>query len=403
MKKFTIIFFTHALLFFSVFTTALANNSSEGIDSYWFALLNKVVAINSGTTNIEGLNDVRHIFIEEFEKIGFETTVVELKNNRKIVYFQMPNSRPNIVFLGHIDTVFSLDSSFKDIEVKDNTIIGPGVIDMKGGIILMLNILSDLKENREILKNVRIILTDEEEVGSMNSKEQLQRLTKSMKHCLVFEPGLANGDFVTGHSGVKWIKISVKGKSAHAGLEHDIGVNSIVDLSNKIVKISQFTDYSNNLTVNPGVITGGKKANVVPDEASVIVDIRYRNNNDLELLLKKIEEIVKTQYVFNNKIEQGTIAELIDIAQLPAMPESKAFYLMGIITQIGKNYNLNFTGVPVGYGSDANHIASYQDVQIIDGLGPYGGGMHTEQEFMLISSYTQRLIICKDLVIQLSQ
>jgi glutamate carboxypeptidase len=400
-KKMSLICLILITIVFSVYGPEATFGDTATIDSHWLNVFEKTVNINSDATNSEGIEKNRLIFCKEFEALGFETKIVPLNNNRKLLYFQMKNASPEIMLLGHTDTVFKPESSFKKFDINQDKINGPGVIDMKGGIILMLNVLSDLKNRVELLRKIRIVLTEEEETGSINSQAGLRSLASGIKYCLIFEPGMGNGNFVTGCSGVKWIKISVKGKSARAGLEHDKGVNACVELSYKIVEIAKLTDYSKGITVNPGIINGGTKPNVVPEEASVVMDIRYKNQSDLETVLGKINVIVKKQYVYNKKINCGTTSKIMDVLTIPALPETKTDYIMNLLKQIGKKESMEIDGNAVGYGCDANFIADLNDINIIVGVGPYGGGMHTNDEFMSIAAYLNRLTIVKKLLIEL--
>jgi glutamate carboxypeptidase len=369
--------------------------ASNEIDDHYMNLLENLVNINSDSTNIKGIDRCLNLLKTEFSKIGFKSKVYSI-NGRKITTFETEDSIPEVLLLGHIDTVHKLNSPFNSARIENGKMYGPGVVDMKGGLVLIANLLRDINDTN-LLKKIKVVIMDEEELGSPNTKETLKEISQGIKYVLIYEPGLPNGNYVTGHSGVKWVKIDVEGKAAHAGLEHKIGLNSIVELANKIEKISDLTNYQKGLTINVGLISGGTKPNVVPQHADATIDIRYKNVKDLDFAMNNIKNIVSHSYVYNKEINLSTKSKITEVAQLPAMPKEKAEKLDDLLSNIAHENSLKITGEEVGYGSDGNHLSTLS-LNIIDGLGPYGGGMHTNEEFMLLESYNKRLELSKMLL-----
>ena len=218
---------------------ASASVTAEPVPA-WQALLEKLVNINSGTRNIDGLDANRQVLIPEFEKLGFEVTTHDLKDGHKLLSMVVPGSKPEVLLMGHIDTVFKKDSDFQKFEVRGDRIYGPGVIDMKAGIVLMLDLLKRFKNTGQLGKFI-VIINDDEEIGSPYSKDLVKKLVAGVKTGLVFEPGLPGGAVVTSHSGVYWLTLSVEGKAAHAGLEPEKGINACLELSEKVVRISKLS------------------------------------------------------------------------------------------------------------------------------------------------------------------
>ncbi len=362
----------------------------DGIGDYWENLLSRMVSVNTGTGNAAGIAECMKIVIPEFGRLGYVHEARPGKNGRTVHVFSAAGASPRVLFLGHVDTVFDKTNPFA-FDVSPGRYTGPGVIDMKGGIVMMLNVLSETKDENT-RRNVRIVITEEEETGSTNSVEALRSTLDSIAHVLVFEPGLPNGNYVTAHAGVKWVKLSVTGKGAHAGLEHDLGVNAIRELCEKAARISALTDYSRGLTVNVGTISGGTKANVVPDAAEAMIDIRYRDPDDLERLLADIDAIAKATYAPESRDGAASAATLTGVAWLPAMPAKDSTELDKDLSALAGKMGFRFAGEAVGYGSDGNHLSGLA-VAIIDGIGPCGGGMHTTGEFMDIASYRDRLAL----------
>ncbi|MCP4353352.1 MAG: M20 family metallopeptidase [Desulfobacterales bacterium] len=382
----TILLLPVFLLFFSL-NTAFAENI---ISQESRLLLQKLVETNSGTKNISGQDNMRSVLVPEFNDLGFAETLHPAKKGRKVLSFKFPDSKPYILFMGHTDTVFPENSEFKTYQEKGDRIIGPGVIDMKGGIVLMLDVLKAVPP--VIRKNVLIILNDDEEVGSFESKEVYTPLVNDIRYALVFEPGLKDGTFISSESGIKWLDLEVKGRASHAGLEPDLGVNACLELANKITAISALTDYSKKLTVNAGVISGGIKPNVVCENAMAKIDIRYVEKDDLNNVIGKIREITNTVTVFSKRNNEPTTASLKPVLEMPSLKPASTREMIKITGEVAAKLDMDFKHQHVGYGSDGNYLSALpQVINILVGLGPYGEGMHTDSEYLSQDAYVKRL------------
>ncbi len=370
--------------------------SQSSIDAEFQATLKMIVDINSDSRNATGLEEVRKIVVPRFEALGFQTTRYAVGNGHHVVSFDMPGSNPTLLMIGHIDTVFSTDSTFLKFRSEGDRLVGPGVIDMKGGVVLMLNILSDLQRDG-LLPNVRVVLNDDEEIGSPFSKATLRQLARGIKYGLVFEPGLDDGALVKGQAGVRWLRLTVHGKAAHAGLEPQNGINACVELAYKINKIVQLNSYQKHIYVNPGVIEGGTKPNVVCAKASTVIDVRFLDLEDFEKTRLAIQHIADNATIYNAGLREGPTAELSQIAEMPLFREIVDGPLLAAVVDAGKKVSQIVTARAVGYASDANNLDE-TGIFLMVGLGPYGGGMHTEQEYMTIKSYTERLALGKELI-----
>ncbi|MCP4327068.1 MAG: M20 family metallopeptidase [Alphaproteobacteria bacterium] len=373
-------------------SAALADETAPA----WQTVLERIVDINSGTQNVEGLDAVRAVLIPEFEKLGFEAAVHDLDDGHKLVSMAVPGGAPELLLMGHIDTVFQKDSAFQNYATRGDRIYGPGVIDMKSGIVMMLDLLRKF-EGIERLKKFIVILSDDEEIGSPYSRSLVKELVTGIKSGLVFEPGLPDGAVVTSQSGVLWLTLSVEGKAAHAGLEPEKGLNACVELSHKVVEISTLSDYAKKLPVNVGVIDGRSKPNVVCERAEAKIDIRYVDKEDLDLTVAKIRDITAKSYVYNDYLKAAPTAELETIVAVPSMPEARTARLFGLLEAAGESIGQTVAGRHVGYASDANRLAQ-TGMDLLVGLGPYGAGMHTDQEYLTISTYQERLALTEALV-----
>lgn len=374
--------------------------ADEPIPARSLQLLQEVVNINTDSKNAEGLTQVRNILIPYFEALGLVVTHHPLADGRDVLSFETANATPSILLIGHLDTVFPPASPFQSLSQQDDRLMGPGVIDMKGGVVLMLDALEQLKQSGH-LGNVRVALNDDEEIGSSVSKPVLQQLAQGLAYGLVFEPGLEDGAYVNSQSGVRWMKLTTSGKASHAGLEPENGIDACLDLAIKVKKLAELARPQDGLLINPGVIEGGTKPNVVCDHASVTVDVRFQKIADWEQTFTALKNISDHSDVYNEKLQQGTHTELTKLAELPLLAATNT---QAVITQaqaVADALGQPFKARAVGYGSDGNNVAN-PTIQILVGLGPYGGGMHSEKEFMQMSSYGQRLAFATALIRKLN-
>ncbi|AMP02954.1 M20/M25/M40 family metallo-hydrolase [Collimonas pratensis] len=381
-----------------VLSTATA---AEGIAPHYRELLERLVNINTETHNLAGLEQVRQLLIPQFESLGLVLTRHRLaQDGREVLSFEMPGAQPKVLLVGHLDTVFPVTGAFQKLKDQGNRLAGPGVIDMKGGVVLLLNVLAQLKEHGG-LDQVRVALNDDEEIGSPNSKATLRDLAQGLPFGLVFEPGLEDGSVVSSQSGVRWIKLTTTGKAAHAGLEPEKGIDACLDLAIKVKKVAGLAQAGKGLTINPGLMDGGSKPNVVCENASVTFDIRFRSLADWQDVSSAIRQIGAVSDVYNASLQQGTHTEVTQLAEMPLLPVADTAELLERIQTSARSLGQTVGARAVGYGSDGNNLAE-TGMQLLVGVGPYGGGMHSDQEFMLLRSYQERLSLITLLITQLS-
>lgn len=370
--------------------------AAEPIPARSLQLLQEVVNINTDSRNPQGLSQVRKILIPYFEALGMVVTHHPLADGRDVLSFETAHAKPSVLLIGHLDTVFPPASPFQSLSQEEGRLIGPGVIDMKGGVVLMLDVLAQLKQTGH-LDNVRVALNDDEEIGSSVSRPVLQQLSQGLAYGLVFEPGLEDGAYVSSQSGIRWMKLTTSGKASHAGLEPENGIDACLDLAIKVKKLAELARPEEGLLINPGVIEGGTKPNVVCDHASVTIDVRFQKLADWERTFTALEQISHHSDVYNEKLQQGTRTELTKLAEMPLLAATNTQAVVTQAEAVAEALGQPFKARPVGYGSDGNNIAN-PTIQILVGLGPYGGGMHSEKEFMLVSSYGQRLAFAAALI-----
>jgi glutamate carboxypeptidase len=371
-----------------LFISTKAFGATPSIDPKSLNLLKELVEINSGSDNLEGLEAVRKKIIPQFQSLGFEVRTEDIKNGRKLLMFEFSGSKPKILFAGHIDTVFSVHSTFRKFTQVGDELHGPGVMDMKGGIVMMLDLISSL--DRNLRSQIRVVLNDDEEIGSPNSKQKFDDYAKDVPIGLVFEPSLPDGHIITSSSGVYWAEITVKGRAAHAGSDFQKGLNACVALSEKLVSVSKLTNLKMPLTVNVGSMNGGTQPNVVCESASAKIDIRYSRKEDLETVIGQIKQVVARRDSLNVKTNETPSGEMRELLRVSSLSDESNQKLLSRMQTIAKTLSMDVIGDHSAFASDGNHLAA-TGMQVLVGIAAAGSGAHTENESLNLLSYPEKL------------
>ncbi len=351
--------------------------------------LKTIIDINSYTQNKIGVDKVGAIFDNWLEELGFTVEVYERKfigNHRHYKSLKNNNSK-KLLLLGHLDTVFP-PNKFEHYTEDKEWIYGPGVCDMKGGNIVAIQALRELKKDAIEIKNIDILFVSDEETGSDDSKYLTAELSKNYDYCFVYEAAGSNMEVVTGRKGVGTFFIDINGKAAHAGNNYSDGHDANLELSYKLQELVKLTDLSLGTTVNVGKIEGGIGANTISPHAHITFELRYKTQDERDRVLKSIDKIVSTSYV------KGTKSSLSGGIQRDVMQTSvSSLELIKSIENI-TNEKLNFE--ERGGVSDAN-IVSSNGVITLDGFGPFGDGDHTVHERANKESFVSRIELSKKL------
>ncbi|MGB7927642.1 MAG: M20 family metallopeptidase, partial [Terriglobales bacterium] len=264
------------------------------------ATIRELVEIESPSDNKDAADRLAEVIAERFAQLGGEIRFHRAKDfgNHLQVNFGGKSAKP-VLLLGHYDTVYPVGTlASMPCSVVGNKLTGPGVLDMKSGIALMLHALAALQdwhkeESHGILpRPVTVLLVSDEEVGSDSSRAITESLAKKAEAVLVLEPAYGSqGAVKTARKGVGDYLVKVTGKASHAGLDFQKGVNAILELARQIEKISSFTELEKGLTVNVGVVSGGSRTNVVPAEATAQVDVRIARMKDAAGIDKKMRSL----------------------------------------------------------------------------------------------------------------
>ncbi|MCF6330075.1 MAG: M20 family metallopeptidase [Sulfurimonas sp.] len=351
--------------------------------------LKTIVNINSYTKNKSGVDKVAKIFDSWFSELGFTVQTHKRKNigNHKHYTSVSQKNSKKLLLLGHLDTVFP-PQKFENFSEDEEWIYGPGVCDMKGGIIVILEALRELKKQNIDIKNIDVLLVSDEETGSDDSKYLSTSIAKDYDYCFVYEAAGINGEVVTARKGVGTFFIEIKGKAAHAGNCYIEGNDANLEASYKLQELVKLTDLSKGTTVNVGKINGGIGANTISPHARLVFELRYKNLEERDRVLKQINIIVENTYV------DATSATLSGGIQRDVMQTTQSS--LKLIKNI-QNITLQTLKYEERGGvSDANIISSC-GVITLDGFGPFGDGDHTINERAKKSSFESRIDLSKKL------
>jgi glutamate carboxypeptidase len=297
---------------------------------------------------------------------------------------QHTKQQPIQLLVGHCDTVWPLGTlTTMPLEMGEGVLHGPGVYDMKAGLVQMVYALQALHELRiEPAVAPVVFINSDEEIGSHESTPHIRRLARIADRAFVLEPSLGlDGKLKTSRKGVGRFTVVVKGKASHAGLNPDAGASAILELSYVIQKLFALNDPSKGTSVNVGVIDGGLRPNVIAPESRAMVDVRVQTREDA----KRIEESIHAL----QPVTPGIVLEITGrIGRQPMEPTPRNQRLWETARQIGRSINLELAEGAAGGASDGNTTSLY--TATLDGLGAVGDGAHAQHEFIYYDKMAER-------------
>ena len=354
--------------------------------------LAELVEINSFTENVEGGRKVGAMLEELYTVDGLASRrVVSMKFADHLVvrstHTPAADSSP-IALVGHLDTVFP-PGMFEGYRRDGDLARGPGVLDMKGGLVVVAWALKALAESGTLarLPSIRLVIVADEEVGSPEGQAVIKEAIAGARGALVFEAGRKNDLVITRRKGTGAVTVTAYGKGAHAGNAHKEGANALWALAKLVDRAQALTDYDRGVTVNVGKVTGGTSKNTVPDQAEALIDIRFETRADGEALVSALRQAAEECAAS----VQGTRIDVAGgIARLPLERTEASARLMESYGAAAKAAGLgNGEAGLIGGGSDAS-TAHAMGIAAIDGLGPRGIGFHTKDEQIEVATLVQK-------------
>jgi glutamate carboxypeptidase len=347
-------------------------------------LLEKMVNIDSGTGDREGLAQVAELVRRRAETLGWSFRVLPGDNGTEHYYISRGGG-DRLLMIAHLDTVFPEGTAAaRPFRIDGDLARGPGVSDCKSGVVTILGALARLAPNEAAGHEIACLFNTDEEIGSLGSRRIIEELAGASQAVVVVEP--AEGETLTvARKGIGRFQMEVFGKAAHSGSNYTDGHNAILELAHKVIAIHGLTDLDAGITLNAGVIKGGSKANVVPDYAAAQIDLRIKTPGQRGEMIERLRQIAARNQV------AGVSARLSGGITRPPMERTESnLRLYERFRRAGAAIGLTLASCESGGGSDANFAAAL-GVPVIDGVGPIGGGHHSEAEYLVISSLYRRI------------
>ena len=365
-------------------------------------LLEQVVNIDSGTGDVEGGRKVASTLTPRLKALGMSIESVPAEQSglaENTVTTLTGRGKTRILMIGHIDTVFEPGTvQRRPYRTDDKRAYGPGVSDEKGGVIegvYALQILHDLGY-RDFGKIVFLMETSEER-GSPGTRALISKLLKDADVELNLEPGDLPDTLTVWRKGSDTFRIDVKGRAAHAGVAPQDGRNAALELIHQISGLDVFPKSGDGLTANLTVMQAGTRANIIPEDASAQVNVRVRDKADFARVEQILRKNAETTVIPDTKV---TISGGEGFPPLPNNPatDKLAARAQRIYAGIGRTLAAGGNG-----GASESALAADAGVAALDGLGPVGGGFHSDKEFLELDTVTPRLYLLTMLLMDLSK
>jgi len=356
-----------------------------------FTLLKEMVCINSGSRNKIGVDAVGRVVAEALADCDLALTVIAEPHVGDQLIARTPpapGGDGQVLLVGHMDTVFGVDSDFKHYREDDSRAYGPGVNDMKGGLVAGIFAVKALAAVG-LLKKIPLvfIFNSDEEIGSRWSQALIRPEAKQSACAFVLEAGGANGEVVTGRKGNLSARLTVNGRSGHAAIAGADKASAIVEMAHKTLAIEALNQPENGILANVGTVTGGIGPNTVAAHAEARLDFRFNHPEDGNQLKSRLARITAESVV------AGTTATLEFVSGRPPMPASDVNQrLFSRVATVAGRLGMAIAAESRAGVSDANIIAQ-SGTPVIDGMGPVGGRDHSPDEYMVKSSLPERALL----------
>lgn len=355
--------------------------------------LRQAVEIESPSQNPAAIDRMASFFAQEFTKRGGKVQLLSHPGAGSAVlagFWQAKTVKP-ILLLGHLDTVWDVGTLAEmPYQVRDGRAYGPGIYDMKSGIVCGLWAVQALAALSIIpSRPVRFFLNADEEMSSVAFREELLAEGHGAAAVLVLEPAAAQGALKTSRKGVGEFLVTVRGRSAHAGINPSAGVNAISELARQIPRIEKLARPKRGLTVNVDLIQGGTRTNVIPELAVARVDVRVATQAD--------RERIETQMQALAPIHPEAHLEITGGVNRPPLERKMARALFRRAREVGRAMGLDLKEAATGGGSDGNFTAAL-GIPTLDGLGGTGDGAHARHEHVILNELPQRAALLAGLI-----
>ena len=367
------------------------------------SLWQELVNMESGSRHKPGIDAVAGKIQQVMASDGAVSRIIEMAQAGNMLISEIGADRKEapVLFLGHMDTVFSVGTVAKrPFAIRDGVAYGPGVLDMKGGIVAEIYAMKALQAARYNVRPLKLILAGDEEVGHVQSNAADVFMAEAQGAAAAFncETGFADDAIVAGRKGSVLFELEVKGVAVHAGNEPENGRSAILEIAYKVIDIQNLTNWENGTTFNVGVIEGGTVPNAVPGQAKIVVDVRYLEPALLPDIRRQIQEVVAKTYV------PGTTTSLVEIPGIAPMKRTSGGD--ALFSLVKKTYEEMGLGTPyaklVGGGSDSAYSV-IAGVPTVCAMGVKGGRNHSPEEFAIVETLFERAKLLAACIINMDE
>ncbi len=364
------------------------HDTLTGREAAMLAAIERLVSVNSFTENAAGGARVGEMLAAELRSID-GVAVRSVASSRFAPHLVAATAAAEasaegcVAIVGHLDTVFP-PGSFEGFRRDGALARGPGVLDMKGGLVLAIEAMRALGAAGLLARaRVRFVIVSDEEVGSPEGQPILRRELAGAACALVLEAGRARDAVITARKGTGGVRVTATGKAAHAGNAHDKGANAIWALARFIDRAQALTDYARGVTVNTGTVSGGQSKNTVPDQALAALDFRFERVVDGEAMVAALRAAAADAA---SSVPGTSLSVEGGLARLPLERTDANVALYREYAAHARAVGLGDGEAPLlGGGSDASTTAA-MGIPSIDGLGPRGSGFHTKDELIEVAT-----------------
>lgn len=353
------------------------------------SFLEQIVRIESYSQDKDGVNQVSNLIKQKLESNGVSCQVTENEEYGNHLTARIKGNRKGkVLLIGHKDTAHPTGTIDEFPYRNDGErLTGPGVSDMKSGLIYMIYTILAFNEHKpRDMYDIELLFTPDEEIGSPISRDLIENMAEDATVAFVLEPGRPDGSIVTARKGSAHLKIEVEGKAAHSGAFIEDGISANDELANKMIEIKKLSNKDKDFTINFGIINGGISNNIVSPCAMTTIHCAFWKERDFYEAYKNIQKIVQNSYI------EGTKATLTgNIGMLPMENNKKNIQLYeDVVLKAAKDLDIDIVGLPTKGASEAGFTSSI-GVPTICGMGPVGGRWHTKKEYLELDSFLPRM------------
>lgn len=375
-------------------------------------LLGELVALESPTTDKAAVDRLGRRLSEELRALGATLTVDEQETagDHLVARWALASPLPSparglpelrgdpgagegILLLCHMDTVWDVGTcAQRPCRIEDGRLYGPGAYDMKGGIVIALAAIGGLRAlDRRPALPVTLLITSDEERGSRTSRDLIEREAARSRVVLCLEPALSTGALKTFRKGTGLYRVTALGRAAHAGADHENGVNAIEELALQIITLQRLTAYHRGTTVNVGLVSGGTRTNVVPERAECWVDLRVTTREEGERMHARLLDL-------RPNLPGAQVTVTGSLNRPPMERDARMLATFAHACAVAAAHGIELAQGKSGGGSDANFTAAL-GIPTLDGLGAVGNGAHAVDEHVILSSLPERAALLAALLL----